>query len=89
MPVKAGLFQPENLYMSNTTTVGRSRAVIRAIEPGCAATCICCSLPVKFVARANSRQVIANVYANGRWNRVEHFHDECYVEAGRPHGDPA
>jgi hypothetical protein len=22
----------------------------------------------------------------GRWNRVEHFHAECYEAAGAPHG---
>lgn len=76
--------------MSNTTTtVGKSRAVIRAIEPGCAATCAKCDEPVKFIARVNGRQVIANVYVDGQWKRVEHFHEDCYAEAGNPHGDPA
>jgi hypothetical protein len=75
--------------MSNTTTVGKSRAVVRAIEPGCAATCVKCDEPVKFIARLNGRQVIANVYEDGRWNRVEHFHFECYVEAGQPYGEPS
>jgi hypothetical protein len=31
-------------------------------------------------------QVIANVYVDGRWNRVEHFHEECYGEADAPYG---
>jgi hypothetical protein len=75
--------------MSNTTTVGKSRAVVRAIEPGCAATCVKCDEPVKFIARLNGRQVIANVYEGGVWKRVEHFHFECYVEANSPYGDPA
>jgi hypothetical protein len=43
---------------------------------------------VKFVARAQLRQVIANVYVEGAWNRVEHFHADCYVEADQPYGDP-
>jgi len=30
--------------------------------------------PVKFVARGQLRQVIANVYVDGRLDRVEHFH---------------
>jgi hypothetical protein len=34
-------------------------------------------------------QVIANVYVDGRWNRVEHFHDECYALAGDPFGQVA
>lgn len=89
MLVKEGVKPPENSYMSNTTTTSKSRAVIRAIEPGCAATCTKCDTPVKFIARVNGRQVIANVYDNGRWQRVEHFHEECYVEAGSPYGEPA
>lgn len=75
--------------MSNTTTVGKSRAVLRAIEPGCAASCASCGEAVKFVARVNGRQIIANVYEDGRWNRVEHFHEDCYDAVQRPHGDPA
>jgi hypothetical protein len=82
-------FSPEILSMSNTTTVGRSRAVVRAIEPGCAATCAKCDEPVKFIARLNGRQVIANVYEDGKWNRVEHFHFECYEEAHQPYGQPS
>jgi hypothetical protein len=41
---------------------------------------------VKFVARAQLRQVIANVYIDGAWARVEHFHSDCYGEAGEPYG---
>jgi hypothetical protein len=41
---------------------------------------------VKFVARAHPRQVIADVYEEGRWLRVEHFHAECYEQAGHPFG---
>jgi hypothetical protein len=44
---------------------------------------------VKFIARLNGRQVIANVYEGGVWKRVEHFHFECYTDAGSPYGDPA
>ncbi len=75
--------------MNNITTVGKSRAVVRAIEPGCAATCAKCDLPVKFIARINGRQVICNVYEGGIWKRVEHFHFECYDEAQQPYGDPS
>ena len=66
-----------------------SRAVERTIEPGNSAICVHCGTPVKFVARAQLRQVIANVYEDGVWNRVEHFHAECYEQAGRPYGAPA
>lgn len=87
--VKGSPKRPETSYMTNTTAVGRSRAVIRVIEPGCAATCAKCEEAVKFIARVNGRQVIANVYEDGRWNRVEHFHEECYATAGSPYGEPA
>jgi hypothetical protein len=69
-----------------TTT---SRAVERPIEAGNSAICSHCSEPVKFVARAHLRQVIANVYVEGTWDRVEHFHADCYELAGRPYGEPA
>ena len=75
--------------MSDTTTTSKSRAVVRAIEPGCAATCVTCDLPVKFIARMNGRQVIANVYDDGRWQRVEHYHFECYEVSGFPYGEAA
>jgi len=51
--------------------------------------CARCGAPVKFVARAQLKQVIANVYKDGTWDRVEHYHSECYDEAGKPYGDPA
>ena len=73
--------------MSTTATTAKSRAVIRVIEPGCAATCYRCDEPVKFIARVNGRQVIANVYEDGRWQRVEHYHEQCYTDAGHPHGE--
>jgi hypothetical protein len=33
--------------------------------------------------------VIANVYENGVWARVEHYHADCYAEAGAPYGAPS
>jgi hypothetical protein len=30
--------------------------------------------------------VIANVYLDGAWNRVDHFHEECYLDADEPYG---
>ena len=64
-----------------------SRAVERPIEAGNSALCAHCGEPVKFVARAHLRQVIANVYVDGTWARVEHFHAECYGGAGQPYGE--
>ena len=69
------------------TSIMNSRAVVRPIEPGNSAMCSHCGAPVKFVARAQLRQVIANVYEKGTWNRVEHFHADCYEEAGEPYGE--
>lgn len=48
--------------------------------------CAHCGAAVKFVARAQLRQVIANVYENGVWARVEHYHADCYKEANEPYG---
>ena len=50
--------------------------------------CAHCGAQVKFVARAQLRQVIANVYEDGNWVRVEHFHAECYDQADKPYGQP-
>ena len=86
MLVKGRAQSSDTYCMTNTTTNTKSRAVMRAIEPGCAATCVKCDTPVKFIARVNGRQVIANVYEGGQWKRVEHFHDECYEEVGKPYG---
>ena len=66
-----------------------SRAVTRLIEAGNTATCTLCKLPVKFRAKSRLQQVIANVYIDGVWDRVEHFHLDCYETAGRPYGSAA
>ncbi len=71
------------------TTVFKSRAVERLVEPGNSAVCVHCRQPVKFVARAQHRQVIANVYVDGSWDRVEHFHSRCYEAASEPYGTQA
>ena len=63
-----------------------SRAVTRLIEAGTTATCAICRLPVKFRAKDRLQQVIANVYADGVWERVEHYHVDCYENASRPYG---
>jgi len=75
--------------MSATNFVPQSRAVLRRIEAGCSAMCAGCGAQVKFAARQNRQQVIANVYLDGKWNRVEHYHSECYEEAGEPYGEAA
>jgi hypothetical protein len=66
-----------------------SRAVLRRVEAGNLALCTFCGEQVKFAAKQNRQQVIANVYVDGRWDRVEHFHDECYGSADKPYGEPS
>ncbi|MDQ6927921.1 MAG: hypothetical protein M3159_04570 [Actinomycetota bacterium] len=66
-----------------------SRAVARPVEAGNSATCAGCGTPVKFTAKVRHLQVIANVYINGKWNRVEHYHADCYENAGEPYGAAA
>jgi hypothetical protein len=66
-----------------------SRAVTRLIEAGNTATCTLCKLPVKFRAKSRLQQVIANVYIDGVWDRVEHYHVDCYEKAGQPYGSGA
>jgi hypothetical protein len=75
--------------MTDTTTptvsLG-SRAALRRVEAGNLALCAHCGTQVKFAAKQNRQQVIANVYVDGRWDRVEHFHGECYDLAEAPFG---
>ena len=61
-----------------------TRAVVRRVEPGNDVRCVRCGKQIKFAARTHSRQVIANVYLDDSWNRVDHFHEECYLEANEP-----
>jgi hypothetical protein len=77
--------------MSNVATTFKpvSRAVLRRVEAGNTATCAHCGDPVKFTAKTQRQQVIANVYVDFRWDRVEHYHAECYEEAGQPYGPAA
>jgi hypothetical protein len=64
----------------------KSRAVVRDVEAGSSVDCSYCGERVKFQAKMRNKQVICNVYVGGSWNRVEHFHAECYVTAGEPNG---
>ena len=72
-----------------TNVMRKSRAVERPVEAGNTAICASCGAAVKFVAKAQLRQVIANVYVNGTWDRVEHYHADCYALAGEPYGSAA
>jgi hypothetical protein len=65
-----------------------SRAVTRRIEPGNAAYCSACNGLLAFRATQYLTQIIANVYVDGEWDHVEHYHPEHYGDAGQPYGDP-
>lgn len=71
---------------SQAKVVPVSRAVTRLIEAGCMAECLHCEERVKFRARHRDLQVICNVYKGKIWQRVEHFHADCYPLAGEPYG---
>jgi hypothetical protein len=71
------------------TKTWKSRAVLRSIEAGNFAECAHCGERVKFQAKVRKQQVICNVYVGGRWDRVEHFHAECYEASGEPYGSPS
>ena len=65
----------------------KSRAVVRDVEAGSSVDCSHCGERVKFQAKVRNKQVICNIYVSGKWNRVEHFHQACYEEAGSPFGE--
>jgi hypothetical protein len=67
----------------------RSRAVVRPVEAGSAVECELCGERVKFQAKIKQQQVICNVYVKGVWDRVEHYHADCYDQAGKPYGAAA
>jgi hypothetical protein len=83
--------------MANTITSARdkarkqwrSRAVLRPIEAGSSVECAQCGERVKFQAKVKGHQVICNVYVKGVWARVEHYHADCYADAGEPYGAAA
>jgi hypothetical protein len=82
MPMKS------DVAVTTRDKVWTSRAVERRIEPGSSVFCAACDEQVKFMAKSKLMQIICNVYVDGRWDRVEHFHALCYADAGEPHGKP-
>jgi len=58
------------------------------VEAGSTVECTHCEDRIKFQARVRNMQVICNVYEDNVWQRVEHFHDPCYLEADSPWGPP-
>jgi hypothetical protein len=63
-----------------------TRAVLRKIVAGSRETCCGCGGWLRFVAKKPSFEVVCNVYVGGKWDRVEHWHESCYGDAGSPHG---
>lgn len=61
--------------------------MIRDVEAGSTVDCVHCDERVKFQAKVRNKQAICNIYINGAWNRVEHYHADCYVAAGEPYGE--
>ena len=70
-----------------TEEIWISRATLRRIEAGNSANCVGCRQPITFSTKyRSSTQVIANVYDEGVWRRVETYHSECYEHRGEPYG---
>lgn len=65
-----------------------SRAVTRKLQPGLGLDCDACSMPIKYSAKFPSNQIIANVYENNVWQKVVHYHEECYRQLAYPYGEP-
>lgn len=65
-----------------------TRAVSRVLNPGEGMLCAGCDGIVQFKARLKLKRIVCNVYAGGRWDRIEVWHPGCYAEAGQPHGEP-
>ena len=72
---------------SQFTGAGRSSVLSRPATRRVSATC---GAPVKFLRRRSRPfRVIANVYIDGTWDRVEHYHADCYEQSGCPYGSAA
>lgn len=66
--------------------VFESRAVLRPVTEGNIGSCALCGIGIKFAAKRDQQQVIANVYEGRKWSRVEYFHPSCYEDADQPYG---
>ena len=65
-----------------------SRAARRTVDAGNSAYCAGCGELIKFRAKVLAYQIICNVYVKNKWDRVEHYHEECYEAADSPFGAP-
>lgn len=64
----------------------QTRAIVREVVRGNHTECVACGEQVRFRTRLRHLTVICNVYDAGRWDRVEHYHLDCYRDGGEPHG---
>ena len=72
-----------------------TRAVMLPVEGGSNfQDCNHCDERIKFMSPASQKAsihlagvIICNVYENGKWDRIEQFHPDCYKEAGGPFGE--
>ncbi len=68
-----------------------TRAVEKPLTAGKEEYCgyLACEYAKRKIAsssRAPIKEVIANVYENGKWSFVVHFHVDCYNKLGQPYG---
>ena len=75
-----------------------SRAVVMKISDDQMDDCARCS--VSITSDTDKRWIVANVYEDccsaltcahdpkRRWNRLEHWHEDCYDLAAQPYGPP-
>lgn len=69
-----------------------NRCVLRQVNPaegGPEFYCAACETPIRWKAREKRWKVIAHVYRAKRWVRDDHFHLQCYTDAGSPYGEAA
>lgn len=75
-----------------------TRAVVRPVIAGSRDVCAYKKCPadrkeILWRARRRMMVIIANIYGRDgdptKWDRVEHFHEECYDKARRPYGKAA
>ena len=78
-----------------------SRAVVMKISDDQMDDCARCS--VSITSDTDRRWVVANVYEDccliptckkchgttRRWDRLEHWHEDCYDLSGQPYGEPS
>lgn len=72
--------------MAEPVAVLGTRAVARLVEAGSMDECPWCEDIVRFRGKHKTVKVIANCYDGARWDRLEVFHEPCYVLAGEPYG---